>query len=492
MIFGRGVAGRALDRDLDDLRGALAIAHDLRREIEQHAVHRLDESGKSRIVRIVDRLAAGSAGREEQQRVGGRGVAIDRDAVVGEVAQLRDQRLANLRPKIGVSEHVVQRRRHVRLDHARSLGDADDGDIAAVEIDDLACSLGERVGRPDAVGDLLQVGRAELAPRPVSTPPETMCGGSGSPITPVAETNTSWSLHPDIFSAEATVARFLAMPAAPVKALELPVFTTSTRALPPPAFSAARHQSTSSERVEELVKMPPADAPFGKVHDQQIVAHLALVEAERMRRRPPCRRPSAAPGTAPARAAIRAGPVAVAKAKRLSTGRWCCGGVAGRRGRGRRRGLARGAGWRRRRRSRLGGLSARLASSRRRRWRSRSAPERAPPVDGAGAAAGVAGGGRGAGAAAGASSREIARIASSRSPPRRAAASGSSPAAGLEVAARSVSRSSSIEGGCSLAHLVDLHDVPALSGPRTAARRRRCGISRITRANSGVASSAVM
>ena len=97
-----------------------------------------------------------------------------------------------------------------------------------------------------------------------STPPETICGGSGSPMTPVAETNTSCSPQPDCLRADAIVAAFFAMPAAPVKALELPVFTTSTRALPPPDFSAARQRSTSSERVEDIVKMPPAAAPLGK------------------------------------------------------------------------------------------------------------------------------------------------------------------------------------------------------------------------------------
>src|SRR3546814_2472338 len=67
----------------------------------------------------------------------------------------------------------------------------------------------------------------------------------GTPITPVEETNTSEGWQPRCPATRAAIASTAARPRLPVKALLLPAFTTSARALP--SGRASRHHSTSGE-----------------------------------------------------------------------------------------------------------------------------------------------------------------------------------------------------------------------------------------------------
>ena len=80
--LGRLARGRAFDADLDEFARALAVADDLMREIEQQLVERALEGGEPRIGGVGDFRRAAllrGAGREQQQRVGGRSVAVDGD-----------------------------------------------------------------------------------------------------------------------------------------------------------------------------------------------------------------------------------------------------------------------------------------------------------------------------------------------------------------------------------------------------------------------------
>ena len=72
----------AFDVDRHQLGGAFAVAHHLDGEIVQHVAERLAEDFGARIVEAGDRRRCrGLAGGEDQQRVGGRGVAVDGDGV---------------------------------------------------------------------------------------------------------------------------------------------------------------------------------------------------------------------------------------------------------------------------------------------------------------------------------------------------------------------------------------------------------------------------
>ena len=246
-------------------------------------MHRLDEFGEARIVRIVDRLATRSSRREEQQRVRGRRVAVDGDAIVGQVAQLRDQRLAHIRPKRGVGEQVVQRRRHVGLDHARALGDADDRNAAAVEIDDLARSLGERVGRSDAVGDGLPVRCAQPAPDFLHAPRNDGRRQRLADHARRGDKDFMWIAarhfyrrrNGGVVLGDARSARESVGVAGVDHQHARPALARLQRC------AAAVHIIGPGGRFREDA---PDRCAFREVHDQKVIPHLALVETERMRR----------------------------------------------------------------------------------------------------------------------------------------------------------------------------------------------------------------
>src|SRR5215207_10608611 len=79
-------------------------------------------------------------------------------------------------------------------------------------------------------------------------------GSSGSPMTPVVATNTSEASQFNDSATDLATARTHAVPAFPVKALELPALAMMARAFPLPTFLA--HHSTGAERVSERVNTP--------------------------------------------------------------------------------------------------------------------------------------------------------------------------------------------------------------------------------------------
>ena len=96
MLPGRTRRSRAGDRHLDLLAGALAVADDLQRKRLQHLAQAALEGGKPGVLdRIDPRRAApfGCAGREEQQRIAGRRVAVDGDRVERLADAAGEQRL---------------------------------------------------------------------------------------------------------------------------------------------------------------------------------------------------------------------------------------------------------------------------------------------------------------------------------------------------------------------------------------------------------------
>jgi hypothetical protein len=91
----RSFRHRALDHDLDQLARAFAVARHLFGEIGEHGVEGLAErtSGADRGARLMRGAPwRRGAGGESQQRVGGRGVAVDGDGVEGVDDALAQQR----------------------------------------------------------------------------------------------------------------------------------------------------------------------------------------------------------------------------------------------------------------------------------------------------------------------------------------------------------------------------------------------------------------
>src|SRR5712691_6662027 len=59
-----------------------------------------------------------------------------------------------------------------------------------------------------------------------------LSSGSGTPMTPVEQTNNSFGVHPKRLAASATVRNAAAWPASPVAQLALPAFTITARMRP--------------------------------------------------------------------------------------------------------------------------------------------------------------------------------------------------------------------------------------------------------------------
>ena len=97
----------------------------------------------------------GSARREQQYGIGGRGIAIDGNAVEAPRNRGAKQLLHDARRQRGVGEDENQHGRHVGRDHARALGDAVDGDTRAVDLRRGGRHLRERVGRHDGAHGLV-------------------------------------------------------------------------------------------------------------------------------------------------------------------------------------------------------------------------------------------------------------------------------------------------------------------------------------------------
>src|SRR3546814_18983202 len=79
---------------------------------------------------------------------------------------------------------------------------------------------------------------------------------------PVDATNTSDGWQPSALATRAVIASTAARPRFPVKALELPAFTTSARARP--SGRAVRHQSTSGDGQRDFVVTPATVVPSSR------------------------------------------------------------------------------------------------------------------------------------------------------------------------------------------------------------------------------------
>src|SRR5487761_1463462 len=152
-----GVTGG--DRGLDQWRIADDKAHPLR-EINEHLVERAAESPERGIGSARDPLVSGLAGRDQQQRIARRRIAVDGDRVERAVIAGGENRLECGRGDIRVGKDVRQHRAHVRRDHAGALRDAVDRDERPADLDATCRTLGKGVGRHDRLGRLGPESRA--------------------------------------------------------------------------------------------------------------------------------------------------------------------------------------------------------------------------------------------------------------------------------------------------------------------------------------------
>ena len=122
----------------------------------------------------------------------------------------------------------------------------------------------------DAPAPLVKVSVVPIARAAVSQPQGSACStaatpsralsrGSGTPMTPVEDTKTCSSRHPNALATCATICSTASRPRWPVKALELPALTISARALP--CLTWMRPISTSLEAQADLVKTPATAVP---------------------------------------------------------------------------------------------------------------------------------------------------------------------------------------------------------------------------------------
>src|SRR5258708_31571797 len=84
--------------------------------------------------------------------------------------------------------------------------------------------------------------------------------GSGTPITPVEQTNNSCGVQPSRFAASATVRNAAAWPASPVAQLALPAFTTTARIRPFDARQCSLEIKTGAATTRFWVKTSAAEA----------------------------------------------------------------------------------------------------------------------------------------------------------------------------------------------------------------------------------------
>src|SRR5713101_9026897 len=83
--------------------------------------------------------------------------------------------------------------------------------------------------------------------------------GSGTPMTPVEQTNNSCGVQPRRFAASATVRSAAAWPAAPVAQFALPAFTTTARMRPFDARKCSLETTTGGATTKFCVNTAAAE-----------------------------------------------------------------------------------------------------------------------------------------------------------------------------------------------------------------------------------------
>ena len=148
--FGCSLA--AIDLHRDELGGALAVTHDGLRQQAGNAEQRLLQGLAVGRIERRDRRIRCLVGGDDDERIVGRRVTVDGDAVERAFGQFQRQLVHHRLVDARVGGQKTQHGRHVGADHAGAFADAGDGDVGAAHLGLGAESLGHRVGGHDAFG----------------------------------------------------------------------------------------------------------------------------------------------------------------------------------------------------------------------------------------------------------------------------------------------------------------------------------------------------
>src|ERR1043165_4942267 len=146
-------AGAAHD-ELHHARRAFAVADDHPGELAADVIERALEVGEVAAARAF-------AGGEEQHGVVRRCVAVDGDGVEALVDGILEAAAQRGRLDGGVGHHEAEHRGHVRMDHARALGHADDAPALAAHRERRLRDLRADVGGEDGVAQRIDASRRE-------------------------------------------------------------------------------------------------------------------------------------------------------------------------------------------------------------------------------------------------------------------------------------------------------------------------------------------
>src|SRR5690606_2763179 len=202
-----------------------AVADNRLGQLEHDLVHRPRQLGVFGTGQIVDLVHLRLAGGNQDAGIVGAGVAIDGNAVERQVGSLTQHMLQYRLGYPGVGGHIAQHGRHVRADHAGTLGDSGNGHCPATKTDLAAGTLGRVsvVMMPSAAWAQLPSARSARAWGSTAI---ILSAGSSSPMTPVLKGSTRTGSTPVRPASASQVRRAASMPGLPVPALALPVLTS--------------------------------------------------------------------------------------------------------------------------------------------------------------------------------------------------------------------------------------------------------------------------
>ena len=187
MRLARLARGGAGDAHLDELARALAVAHDLLGEIEQHLVERARNAARrGSAASAISGRRASAAPVANISSVSEVEVSLSTVMQLNELCtRLRQQRLQGRRRDRRVGEDERQHRRHVGRDHAGALGDPVDRHFPLADLRPCAVAT---LGNVSVVMIALaaSISASGLAPATSLSSARAMRPASrGSPITPV-------------------------------------------------------------------------------------------------------------------------------------------------------------------------------------------------------------------------------------------------------------------------------------------------------------------
>ena len=220
---------RAGHLDGDEFLRALAVAHDLLRQVDHHRVERAAEIAEPAIARA--RHAAGAAPCRSRTAARVSLVEVSPSTVIAverALGRRAEQRLQHRRRQRRVGEDIGQHRRHVGRDHARALGEAVDGAprrrrSSAVAVAPLGKVSVVMIAR---AAFAQRLGRRQRRRRAASAADDLLAGQRLADHAGRGDVDLAAARSRRARAAARAVVSTTSVPARPVKTLALPELTT--------------------------------------------------------------------------------------------------------------------------------------------------------------------------------------------------------------------------------------------------------------------------